>query len=101
MNSRFTRTSLYTVCLAICVAGTASVAPAAASESRPLDCVPVIGTNQLIPPLPGLVTPLPSVKGISEFEDLAPAPAGLDLPSSVHLRDSEQGFNCSTLSEQT
>lgn len=60
---------------------------------RPRECVPRIGTNQVILPLPGLFLPLPSVKGLAEFDDLAPAPTGLGLPSRVDLRDNTSGFN--------
>lgn len=60
---------------------------------RPRSCVPRIGTNQIIVPLPGLLLPLPSIKGLSEFDDLDAAPSGLDLPVSVQLRDNRQGFN--------
>lgn len=53
----------------------------------------MVSTFQLIPPLPGLFTPLPSVKGTSEFNDLPPAPRGVSLPRTVELRDNTQGFN--------
>lgn len=74
----------------------ADVGPGAGSsagDSHPLDCVPAIGTNQIVVPLPGLLLPLPSIKGLSEFEDLPSAPSGIDLPSSVDLRDTTEGFN--------
>ncbi len=60
---------------------------------QPLSCVPKIGTSQIILPLPGLWLPLPSIKGLSEFDDLPAAPAALGLPTSVELRDNTQGFN--------
>ncbi|MEI2700544.1 MAG: hypothetical protein V9E94_20230 [Microthrixaceae bacterium] len=60
---------------------------------QPRSCVPRIGTNQIIMPLPGLFLPLPSIKGLSEFDELAPAPEGLDLPVRVDLRDNTAGFN--------
>lgn len=60
---------------------------------QPRSCVPRIGTSQIILPLPGLWLPLPSIKGISEFDDLAAAPAALHLPTEVDLRDNTQGFN--------
>lgn len=62
-------------------------------SERPRSCVPRIGTNQIILPLPGLFLPLPSIRGLSEFDDLEAAPAGLDLPTAVDLRDNRQGFN--------
>lgn len=60
---------------------------------QPRACVPRIGTNQIVLPLPGLFLPLPSIKGLSEFDDLAPAPEGLELPDRVELRDDTRGFN--------
>ncbi len=60
---------------------------------QPRSCVPRIGTNQIILPLPGLFLPLPSIKGLSEFDDLPAAPASLPLPSRVDFRDNGQGFN--------
>ncbi|MEZ5323315.1 MAG: hypothetical protein R2698_14815 [Microthrixaceae bacterium] len=76
------------------LAGTACEPPDwVLGADRPLDCVPRIGTNQIVVPLPGLFLPLPSIKGLSEFDDLTPAPEGLELPSRVDLRDNRQGFN--------
>lgn len=69
------------------------VAPAAAAPSQPLDCVPLLSTFQVVLPLPGLFLPLPSVRGVSEFRDLAPAPRGAHLPEKVDFRDATQGFN--------
>ena len=60
---------------------------------RPLGCVPRIGTNQIIVPLPGLLLPLPSIRGLSEFDDLPAAPPGIGLPARVDFRDNTQGFN--------
>ncbi|WP_245568693.1 hypothetical protein [Nocardia concava] len=74
----------------VAVPGGGTVANA---ESRPLGCVPAISTLQVIPPLPGLFLPLPSIRGVSEFDDLPAAPAGLNFPPSVDLRDNTQGFN--------
>lgn len=62
-------------------------------SERPRSCVPRIGTNQIVVPLPGLLLPLPSIKGLSEFDDLQAAPVGIDLPKSVDLRDNHHGFN--------
>lgn len=62
-------------------------------SERPRSCVPRIGTNQIVLPLPGLFLPLPSIRGLSEFEDLDPAPSEANLPSEVDLRDNSGGFN--------
>ncbi|GAA3036526.1 hypothetical protein GCM10010528_16510 [Gordonia defluvii] len=62
-------------------------------SSQPLACVPLIGTNQLIPPLPGIATPLPGDKGPAVFTVLAPARSSAGLPAAVHLRDGVVGFN--------
>lgn len=61
--------------------------------TRPLGCVPAISTLQILPPLPGLFLPLPSIRGVSEFDDLPAAPAHLSFPPSIELRDNTQGFN--------
>lgn len=61
--------------------------------TRPLGCVPAMSTLQVIPPLPGLFLPLPSIRGVAEFEDLSAAPAGVSFPPNVELRDGTQGFN--------
>ena len=60
---------------------------------QPRLCVPRVGTNQVILPLPGVFLPLPSIKGLSEFDDLEPAPADLQLPDRIDLRDNTGGFN--------
>nr|WP_246598457.1 hypothetical protein [Nocardia tengchongensis] len=44
--------------------------------TRPLGCVPAMSTLQVIPPFPGLFLPLPSIRGVAEFDDLSAAPAG-------------------------
>ncbi len=76
-------------------AGGAGAAPAASSVEmpQPKECVPPIGTNQIVLPLPGVFLPLPSIQGVSEFANLPPAPPGARLPESVDLRDNSQGFN--------
>ncbi len=61
--------------------------------TRPLGCVPAISTLQVLPPLPGLLLPLPSIKGVSEFNELPAAPAQVSFPASIELRDNTQGFN--------
>jgi len=65
----------------------------ALGSERPRSCVPRIGTNQVILPLPGLFLPLPSIKGLAEFDDLPAAPDTVALPVQVDLRDTTQGFN--------
>ncbi|MRH87935.1 hypothetical protein GFY24_10835 [Nocardia sp. SYP-A9097] len=72
---------------------TGAQSAAAEPGSQPLGCVPAIGSPQLIPPLPGLFLPLPSVRGVSEFDDLATAPADLEFPPSIEFRDNTKGFN--------
>ncbi len=86
--------------LGLCAAVTAAmilggcVPPdSALGPQRPRSCVPRIGTNQIILPLPGLFLPLPSIKGLSEFDDLDAAPDGIELPTQIDLRDTTQGFN--------
>lgn len=71
----------------------APVGAAPAAQSQPLDCVPLLSTFQVVLPLPGLFLPLPSVRGVAEFNDLAPAPRGAKLPAAVNFRDDRQGFN--------
>ncbi|WP_228460633.1 hypothetical protein [Gordonia crocea] len=66
---------------------------ASARPSGPKACVPLIGTNQLIPPLPGIVTPLPGDKSPAVFTVLPPARSQSSLPRAVHLRDGTVGFN--------
>ncbi|WP_405495394.1 hypothetical protein [Nocardia sp. NBC_00511] len=97
MNGRSAFGARMVFVLGCVLAGAGTTIPAAIAEpdaqSRPLGCVPEIGTLQLIPPLPGLFLPLPSIKGPSEFDDLPAAPAGLEFPPSIELRDITQGFN--------
>ncbi|MGV9414798.1 hypothetical protein ACWDOP_33265 [Nocardia sp. NPDC003693] len=84
------RTSLLIV--AACAAtGVAGVPPAAADA--PLDCVPAIGTLQILPPLPGLFLPLPTPGGLAQFDTLALAPGDVSFPPAVEFRDYTQGFN--------
>ncbi|MFD6355606.1 hypothetical protein [Nocardia tengchongensis] len=52
-----------------------------------------MSTLQVIPPLPGLFLPLPSIRGVAEFDDLPAAPAGVSFPPGAELRDGTQGFN--------
>ncbi|WP_327142042.1 hypothetical protein [Nocardia sp. NBC_01327] len=86
--------SIVSACAVAGIHGGIDSAPAAANPvGQPLSCVPAIGTSQLIPPLPGLFLPLPSIRGMSEFDDLAPAPADLTFPPSIDFRDNTQGFN--------
>lgn len=59
----------------------------------PKDCVPYIGTNQIVLPLPGLFLPLPDLRGEVAFTDLPPAAEGADLPARVDFRDGREGFN--------
>ncbi|WP_188064752.1 hypothetical protein [Dietzia sp. ANT_WB102] len=72
-------------------------APAGAQSALPpgaRDCVPPIGTNQIVLPLPGVFLPLPSVGGrVAEFATLPLAADHLDLPDVVNYRDAHQGFN--------
>ncbi len=82
------------VVMAATVAGVgAGTAPVTAAPTQPLSCVPLLSTFQVVLPLPGLFLPLPSVRGLSEFNDLPAAPRGLDLPGKVDFRDDGQGFN--------
>lgn len=81
-----------TVTAVVVSAGCAPPDSALGSE-RPRSCVPRIGTNQIILPLPGLFLPLPSIKGLSEFDDLPAASDALALPSRIDLRDNRHGFN--------
>ncbi|MFB8001434.1 hypothetical protein [Nocardia sp. NPDC056000] len=89
--ARGTSALIAAVCVAVIGPGTGVAA--ADSDSRPLGCVPAIGTLQILPPLPGLFLPLPSIRGVSEFDDLPAAPAHLSFPPSVDFRDNTQGFN--------
>lgn len=84
---------LVAVALAVVVAAGCVPPDSVLGDGRPRACVPAIGTNQIILPLPGLFLPLPSIKGLAEFDDLEPARPGLDLPARVDLRDDRQGFN--------
>lgn len=86
------RLAALTVAAALVAAGCAPPDSVLGAE-RPRSCVPQIGTNQIILPLPGLFLPLPSIRGLSEFDDLPAAPSTLALPSRVDLRDDSQGFN--------
>ncbi|MGB3707668.1 hypothetical protein [Gordonia sp. (in: high G+C Gram-positive bacteria)] len=76
--------------------GLGSAEVSARPSPLPLGCVPFISTFQLVPPLPGLFTPLPSIKGPSEFDGLPPAPRQEKLPAKVEFRDNTQGFNSRT-----
>ena len=92
------RSALTSCAAAVAVLMAAAVAaPGAHAQptpsSQPLACVPLIGTNQLIPPLPGIATPLPGDKGPAVFTVLAPARSSAGLPAAVHLRDGVVGFN--------
>lgn len=83
--------------------GVASAIGAAAPTARaqslgpdgPKDCVPPIGTNQIVLPLPGVFLPLPSIGGglLPELDRLPVAAANLGLPGHLNFRDSGQGFN--------
>ncbi|MFZ2527553.1 MAG: hypothetical protein WAX14_07855 [Rhodococcus sp. (in: high G+C Gram-positive bacteria)] len=85
------------VCATVAAAIVAATAPAAASPSAqpgPRGCVPQIGTNQIVLPLPGIFLPLPSIAGgLPEFDRLPAAPAGLDLPEHIAFRDAHHGSN--------
>lgn len=90
-------TALYVICASVVVTGLQGVGQSAAASpvpgTQPLSCVPLIGTRQLIPPLPGVIGPIPGPGGPSAFDGLAPAPADVPLPAEVDLRDNSQGFN--------
>ncbi len=87
------RLLLATVTAAVAAAGCTPPPDTVPGPDQPRSCVPRIGTNQIILPLPGLFLPLPSIEGLSEFDDLPRSPEGLDLPSRVDFRDNTQGFN--------
>lgn len=87
----FRSLSVLAVTAAVVAAGCAP--DSVLGTDRPRACVPRIGTNQIIVPLPGLFLPLPSIRGLSEFEDLPAAAASTRLPSRVDFRDDSQGFN--------
>lgn len=85
---------LLVAAVALAVVGAGCAPPdSVLGPDRPRTCVPRIGTNQIVLPLPGLFLPLPSIKGLSEFEDLPAAPSTLPLPDRVDFRDNTQGFN--------
>lgn len=96
-GTRTGRRSALTAIATITLTATALIGCAAPDyvpgPDQPRDCVPRLGTNQVILPLPGLFLPLPSIKGYSEFDDLEAAAPDLDLPDAVELRDNTQGFN--------
>ncbi|MBD0022166.1 hypothetical protein GII33_21610 [Gordonia pseudamarae] len=89
------------VATVVAITGAAMGVPAQASPgssapvsgTRPLSCVPLLSTFQVVLPLPGLFLPLPSIKGLSEFKDLPAARQAWDLPTRVDHRDQNQGFN--------
>ena len=87
-NARLWAAAVTAVVAASCVPPDSAL-----GSERPRECVPRIGTNQIILPLPGLFLPLPSIKGLSEFDDLPAAPPAVELPSRVDLRDNSGGFN--------
>ncbi|MFD4369916.1 hypothetical protein [Rhodococcus sp. NPDC058521] len=81
----------------IVAAGVLGAAPAAAQSPLPPGpraCVPPIGSNQIVLPLPGIFLPLPSIDGgHAGFDRLPPAPESIDLPEDVAFRDAQHGFN--------
>ncbi len=93
MFGRITASACATTLTAVVAFGLAAPPAAHADRAQPLACVPPIGTNQLIPPLPGIVTPLPGDKSPAVFRVLPPARSSTGLPASVHLRDGAAGFN--------
>lgn len=84
------------VCITV-AAAIGAAAPAGAQSSAtpgPKACVPQVGTNQLVLPLPGLLDPVAGLGGgAAAFDELPAAPAGLDLPGRVDFRDAQQGGN--------
>lgn len=97
-------TRMAAVAAAVAVAGLTSptsAAPVSAAPqaslpvaaTQPLSCVPLLSTFQVVLPLPGLFLPLPSIRGVSEFNGLLAAPRGENLPTRVDYRDADQGFN--------
>lgn len=86
--------SLVVAVAAVIVTAVAPAGAQSSSEPNPRTCVPQIGANQLVLPLPGLLDPVAGLGGgDAAFDELPAAPAGLDLPARVDFRDGRQGVN--------